>query len=320
MNNDDPSVFFTEFSFLNGPLEHPVDRAIYIYNERIVTTCTGAIPEVVPFQGKVGTMGTNPWTWALPTAATRIGFDFVFDWATSVMSNGSVKALARAGRRVPEGAIVDRKGRPTVDPAELGAHQCFGGHKGFGLCALTELLAAFGGGSLPSLRCAGGYTPYWKKGGAEQEESNGSKKEGREGDSSEPTVPPGEKTSCNFYFQVMRPDAIAGANYAIAGSSSSSSSGGEERSQGDNVAAVAADILGHGNSPSHSSEAAAGVVEGGCGTARLPGWGKHAAMQRSEAHGGALLFSAPEVDALRKLGAEAGIAMPDEFPLVNDGR
>ena len=100
------TVFFTEFSFLNGPLEHPVDRAIYIYNERIVTTCTGAIPEVVPFQGKVGTMGTNPWTWALPTAATRIGFDFVFDWATSVMSNGSVKALARAGRRGAEQLVV----------------------------------------------------------------------------------------------------------------------------------------------------------------------------------------------------------------------
>ena len=199
MNNDDPSVSFTEFSFLNGPLEHPVDRAIYIYNERIVTTCTGAIPEVVPFQGKVGTMGTNPWTWALPTAATRIGFDFVFDWATSVMSNGSVKALARAGRRVPEGAIVDRKGRPTLDPAELGAHQLVGTR----LRPLRAHGAArgLGGGSLPSLRCAGGYTPYWKKGGGRRATA-ARRRRGRLVGTHRAA---GREDELHLYFQVMRP-------------------------------------------------------------------------------------------------------------------
>lgn len=55
-----------------------------------MTTCTGAIPEVVPFGGTKPTMGTNPLTFALPTKAS-FGFDFVLDWATSVLSNGTVK-------------------------------------------------------------------------------------------------------------------------------------------------------------------------------------------------------------------------------------
>ena len=57
------------------------------------TTCTGALPEVVPFGGSNPTMGTNPWTWALPTSRA-LGFDFVMDFATSVMSNGSVNGFS----------------------------------------------------------------------------------------------------------------------------------------------------------------------------------------------------------------------------------
>ena len=75
------------------------------------------------------TMGTNPYTWALPTAATALGFDVVLDFATSVMSNGAVKVLRRDGRRAPPGAIFDAEGRPTEDPAAFASHACFGGHK-----------------------------------------------------------------------------------------------------------------------------------------------------------------------------------------------
>ena len=78
------------------------------------TTCTGAIPEVVPHGGTRKAMGTNPHTWALPTAGSAIGFDVCIDWATSVISNGAVKTLAREGRRAPEGAIFDAEGRPTT--------------------------------------------------------------------------------------------------------------------------------------------------------------------------------------------------------------
>ena len=93
-------------------------------------------------------------------------------------SNGTVKALARAGRRVPGGAIVDPSGEPTDDPHRLGAHRCFGGHKGYALCVLTELLAAFGGGSLPSLRCAGGFTPGFRRTEQQQQQQQQQQQEG----------------------------------------------------------------------------------------------------------------------------------------------
>ena len=54
-------------------------------------------------------------------------YDFVFDVATSVVANGTVRALAREGKRVPAGAIVDADGAPTTDPAAFAAHNCFGG-------------------------------------------------------------------------------------------------------------------------------------------------------------------------------------------------
>ncbi len=254
------------------------------------TTCTGAIPEVVPYGGRVGTMGTNPWTMALPTGSTSVGFDFVFDWATSVMSNGSVKALHRAGKDVPKGAIVDERGNATTDPSQLAAHQCFGGHKGYSLCVFTELLAAYGGAFLPTLRGAGGYTPYWKKKKEKVRREEEHEEEQRNNDHA--------NAACSFFFLVLRPDALgAGAAYA------------NGRTQGENVAAVAADVLGHGNSSSVVSE-----VSGQPGGqrrrrvgARLPGYGKHLAAERSGRNGGCLLFSAPEVAALRLLAKKSGV-------------
>ena len=97
-------------------------------------------------------MGTNPHTWAFPTKAS-IGYDFVMDWATSVISNGTVKQLQREGATCPEGAVLDGEGQPTTDPAAFKMHCAFGAHKGYGLCLVTELLAAFGGGSIPTTRC-----------------------------------------------------------------------------------------------------------------------------------------------------------------------
>ena len=91
-------------------------------------------------------MGTNPHTYALPTKKA-LGFDVCIDWATSVVSNGAVKAMLREGRLAPPGAIFDQDGNETRDPSKFAGHACFGGHKGFSLCVLTELLAAFNGGS-----------------------------------------------------------------------------------------------------------------------------------------------------------------------------
>jgi len=91
----------------------------------------------------------------------------------------------------------------------------------------------------------------------------------------------GEKQGCAFFFQVIHPDAINGAAFPFG------------RSQSDNVKAVLADILGHGNS--------------GC---MLPGQLEAEAAERTSRAGG-LLFSTAEVAALNDLAREAGVAEID---------
>ena len=92
-----------------------------------------------------------------------------------------------------------------------------------------------------------------------------------------PIPAPGEKNTPVFYFQVIHPDALSGTNFACG------------RSQADNLAAVLADILGHGN---------AGAM--------LPGQLEAAARQRSDAAGG-LLFTAAEIAEFNELAAGLGL-------------
>ena len=145
------------------------------------TNCTAARAEVVPFKGKFPTLGTNPHSWAFPTVEA-IGFPVVIDWATSVIAMGRVQQFLREGKPLPEGAAVDAQGNLTTDPATVAALVPFGAHKGYGLSLINEIMAAFIGGSLPTLRS---------------------------GD-----VPEGEKRTPAFYFQVIHPDALGSGLFA----------------------------------------------------------------------------------------------------------
>jgi len=145
------------------------------------TNCTAALAEVVPFQGKFPTLGTNPHSWGFPTV-DAVGYPIVIDWATSTVAMGRVQQFKREGKRLPPDAAVDASGRPTTDPAEVAALLPFGAHKGYGLSLINELVAAFIGGSLPTLR-------------------------------SRP-APDGEKRTCAFYFQVIHPDALNAGAFA----------------------------------------------------------------------------------------------------------
>jgi L-2-hydroxycarboxylate dehydrogenase (NAD+) len=60
------------------------------------TNCTATLAEVVPFQGKFPTLGTNPHSWGFPTT-DAVGFPIVIDWATSVIAMGRVQQLKREG-------------------------------------------------------------------------------------------------------------------------------------------------------------------------------------------------------------------------------
>ena len=147
------------------------------------TNCTAAITEVVPFGGKAPTLGTNPHSWGFPTTAA-VGFPIVIDWATSVVAMGRVQQLKREGKLLPPMAAVDKDGNPTTDPNQAAALLPFGAHKGYGLSLVDELVAAFIGGSLPTLR------NRWDR-------------------------EPAEKHTCCFFFQVWHPDAMNGGAFAL---------------------------------------------------------------------------------------------------------
>jgi L-2-hydroxycarboxylate dehydrogenase (NAD+) len=147
------------------------------------TCCTAALAEVVPFGGKFPTLGTNPHSWGFPTV-DAIGYPICIDWATSTVAMGRVQQFIREGKQLPPGSGVDKDGNETTDPNKVTALLPFGQHKGYGLSLIDEILAAYIGGSLPTLRSRWG------------------------------TGPADEKRTPAFFFQAIHPDAITSGEFA----------------------------------------------------------------------------------------------------------
>lgn len=112
-----------------------------------------ADPTVAPHGGHRRMLGTNPMAWAAPRAG---GNAVVMDWASAAMAEGKLALLRAEGAAAPPGVLVDQDGRPSIDPEDFyrgGALLPFGGHKGYGLSVLIEmvggLLTGTGVGSSP---------------------------------------------------------------------------------------------------------------------------------------------------------------------------
>lgn len=106
-------------------------------------TCNGSLPGgiVAPYGGARRALGANPIAWALPAADRPPIF---FDFATSIVAHGKLQVAADRGEQVPEGWILDKHGNPTSDPQaqfDDGAILPFGGHKGYALSVMIELLS-----------------------------------------------------------------------------------------------------------------------------------------------------------------------------------
>ena len=102
----------------------------------------GHAPQVAPFGGREARLVTNPYCAVVPRAD---GPPIVLDMATSAVALGKVRVAYHQGEPVPEGALVDHEGQPTRDPAVMfsepqGSLGPFGGHKGYGLAGICELL------------------------------------------------------------------------------------------------------------------------------------------------------------------------------------
>ncbi len=103
-------------------------------------TATGGI--VAPYGGIGRALGSNPIAWAVP--GPEGGRPVFLDYATSVCAQGKIQVAADEDKSLPEGWLLDKEGHPTRDPraqSRGGVMLPFGGHKGYALSVLIELLA-----------------------------------------------------------------------------------------------------------------------------------------------------------------------------------
>jgi len=96
-------------------------------------------PMVAANGGTDAVFGTNPIAVAIPSD----GLPLVLDMSTSSVTYGDLLVASRAGRKLPEGSALNSAGQPTVDPEEAraGVFLPFGGHKGFGLGLVVQIMA-----------------------------------------------------------------------------------------------------------------------------------------------------------------------------------
>ena len=103
---------------------------------------------VAPFGGADARFGTNPFCAGVPLRGRE---PVILDLATSVIAQGKTRVAMNKGELVPPEHLIDDRGRPTLEPRyavvpPFGALLTFGGHKGYGLALMCELL----GGALAS--------------------------------------------------------------------------------------------------------------------------------------------------------------------------
>ncbi|MCC7047384.1 MAG: Ldh family oxidoreductase [Alphaproteobacteria bacterium] len=113
----------------------------------IAISCVSSRKRIAPWSAKRKLFGTNPMAFACPRAGRA---PFVWDQASSVMSQGEMLICQREGRPLPEGVGIDADGRPTTSPEAIlgpGAFLPFGAHKGSAIAAMVEILAAAVGGA-----------------------------------------------------------------------------------------------------------------------------------------------------------------------------
>ncbi len=104
---------------------------------------------VAPFGGIDRRLSANPIAAGIPRPD---GPPIVLDISTASIAEGKLKVARNRGDRVPSYCIIDADGNPTDNPNHFytdppGAILPFGGHKGYGLGIVAELMAGAVAGS-----------------------------------------------------------------------------------------------------------------------------------------------------------------------------
>jgi LDH2 family malate/lactate/ureidoglycolate dehydrogenase len=113
--------------------------------------CTSnSLAQVAPTFGKEAKLGTDPWSFAAPTADNAR--PFLLDMATTTVAAGRIRNKANEGLACPPGWVLDKEGRPSTDPMEardkggfltsLGGAPETSSYKGYGLAVMVNILTA----------------------------------------------------------------------------------------------------------------------------------------------------------------------------------
>ncbi len=107
-----------------------------------------AVSLVSPTFGIAPILGTNPISLSAPAGKLK---PFVLDMSTSVVPSGKIEEALRRQEKIPLGWLFDPEGKFTDDPvmmlkggtlAPLGGTRELGGHKGYGLSLMVDILSA----------------------------------------------------------------------------------------------------------------------------------------------------------------------------------
>jgi LDH2 family malate/lactate/ureidoglycolate dehydrogenase len=102
--------------------------------------CSNASVTIAPWGGREARFGNSPIGFGVPNPGAH---PFMLDMAMSVAARAKIRNALKRGERIPETWATDREGRPTSDPRAAldGFLLAIGGHKGYGLALVVDLLA-----------------------------------------------------------------------------------------------------------------------------------------------------------------------------------
>ena len=116
--------------------------------DMIGLSMTNTTKLVAPLWGAERMLGTNPISIAFPGLKNP---PIVIDLATSAAAYGKIEIAKRKKQQVPKGWIVDKEGSMSTNPDDminggailpLGSDRELGGHKGYALSAMVDVLSA----------------------------------------------------------------------------------------------------------------------------------------------------------------------------------
>ncbi|NYT37452.1 Ldh family oxidoreductase [Allopusillimonas soli] len=102
--------------------------------------CSNASTTIAPWGGREARLGNSPLGFGVPNPE---GDPFLVDMAMSVVARAKIRNALRSGESIPATWATDKQGRATTDPqmALDGFLMAIGGHKGYGLALVVDLLA-----------------------------------------------------------------------------------------------------------------------------------------------------------------------------------